>query len=56
MFNDLKQRLQAMSWDKDQDGKIDVHDLMLGFDEDNDGVLDGNEIQNLATQLSSQVT
>lgn len=55
MFSDLKQRLASVSWDQDQDQKIDTEDLLAAFDEDNDGLLSGNELQKLAAQLAAQV-
>ena len=55
MFSDLKQRLASVAWDQNQDQKIDTDDLLAAFDEDNDGLLSGNELQKLAAQLAAQV-
>ena len=42
-------------WDKDNDGSLTSHDLMLGYDTNQDGMLDATEIQGLSTQLSNQL-
>ena len=42
-------------WDQDDDGDIDVDDILAAFDTDGDGQIGSNELQKLAEQLSSQV-
>lgn len=42
-------------WDQDDDGDIDVDDILAAFDADGDGQIGSNELQKLAEQLSSQV-
>lgn len=42
-------------WDRNADGRISSDDLLMGFDSNNDGFLDKNELQIVSGQLSSQL-
>ena len=56
-FADARRQFQQNweSWDTSRDSQIDSKDVM-SFDKNGDGVLDMNEVETLAEQLSSQVT
>lgn len=45
----------AFNWDTNKDNKIDASDLLAAFDSSNDGQLSGDELRQLAEQLSSQL-
>jgi chromosome segregation ATPase len=56
-LSDIRAKLQNNwgTWDKSGDGKIEKEELFSAFDSNNDGILDKNEIQILAKQLSAQL-
>ena len=45
----------SVSWDRNNDGKIDRNEILGLFDSNNDGVLDANELDRLAVQLTNQL-